>query len=460
MTLPRLGAARSGMERRDWLRLSTWGLLGAGVGPWLPALADEVAQSAERPRRHVVLLWMQGGPSQTDTFDMKVGHDNGGPFQEIETAAPGLRFSEHLPQLATHARRLAVVRSLSTKEGDHGRGTFLMRTGKPPGGPLRYPAIGSSLCKALGDDSSSLPNYVSIGATPGLNPAAFSPGFLGPRFAAAPVGQSGPETPPTDAGPEGGEGDGAPRPFPRLGVDFLSPADGVDSLQAERRLEIWRSLQDGFLSRHAAANAVAQDTVYQRAVRMMQGGAREAFALEEEPDAVRERYGRTRFGQGCLLARRLIERGVPFIEVTLGSEDVGWDTHQDNFNQVRTLSQQLDAGWGSLMTELDERGLLDSTTLLWLGEFGRTPKINDNQGRDHFPQAWSCVFAGGGIQGGQAFGATNSTGEEVVDQPVDVGNVLATLCRAAGVDPHHENITPIGRPVKIVEADPIESLLS
>jgi len=174
---------------------------------------------------------------------------------------------------------------------------------------------------------------------------------------------------------------------------------------------------------------------------------------------VRSKYGPGQFGQGCLLARRLVERGVPFVEVALGDSGA-WDTHQDNFTQVRTLSEQLDAGWATLMTELQERGLLDSTTILWMGEFGRTPTINANAGRDHFPAAWSCVFGGGGIQGGQAYGRTSADGTVVEENKVDIGDILATLCAALGVAPDEENITPAARPVKIAEGSPIRDILA
>jgi len=196
-------------------------------------------------------------------------------------------------------------------------------------------------------------------------------------------------------------------------------------------------------------------------VRMMDSEAAKAFDLSEESKEVREAYGRGRFGQGCLMARRLIERGVPFVEVSLGSFDggVGWDTHADNFNVVQNLSKELDAGWGTLMTELSDRGLLDSTTILWMGEFGRTPKINQSTGRDHFPDAWSCVLAGGGIRGGQAHGRTSADGLTVEEGKVGVGDVLATLTKALGVDPATTNESEIGRPIKIAEGTPIEALL-
>ena len=188
-----------------------------------------------------------------------------------------------------------------------------------------------------------------------------------------------------------------------------------------------------------------------------------AFDLSEEPDQVREAYGRGRFGQGCLMARRLIECGVSFVEVSLGSfggNAIGWDTHTNNFPAVRGLSEQLDAGWATLMSELAERGLLESTTIIWMGEFGRTPRINQNAGRDHFPQAWTCALAGGGIQGGQAYGKTSADGTTVEENQVGVGDVLATLCTALGVDPEEENISGMGRPIMIADGTPIRDIVS
>lgn len=450
----RSAPSSSRFSRRDWLQFSGLSLLGASLSGWFPAFAEQAASDTQR-RRHCILLWMTGGPSQTDTFDMKPGHANGGEFQEVATNTPGVRFSEHLPKIAQHADQLAIVRSLSTKEGDHGRGAFTIRTGQQPGGPLRYPTIGSLISKELGDPRASLPNYVSISPYTAFNPAAFSPGFLGPRYAAATVGETsslGPQQP-VQATAES---------YARLGVDHLLLPEGVTREQARSRLELWNSLQTNFLAARRAPTAIAQDTVYRRALTMMESDAASAFDLSQEKDEVRAAYGRGRFGQGCLMARRLIERGVPFVEVSLGFEagSLGWDTHLNNFAAVRSLSAQLDAGWGTLMTELRERGLLESTTILWIGEFGRTPKINDNAGRDHFPNAWTCVFAGGGIKGGQIYGATSESGEEVTENKVGIENVLATLCRAVGVDPNRENVSNEGRPVRIVEGQPIDAIVA
>jgi hypothetical protein len=433
------------------LSLSSWGLLGASGSSWFPLLADELAADPKR-RRHCVLLWMTGGPTQTDTFDMKPGHVNGGQFQEVATKAPGLRFSEHLPRLGEMADRLAVVRSLSTKEGDHGRGTYVVRTGQKPLGPIQYPTIGSSLSKALSREDDAVPHYVSISPYRQFNQAAFSPGFLGPRYAALTVGA-------TDGGlseqPQASGG------YAELKVDDLSPA--VAREQFGGRVDLWRSFESRFVASHKGPSPAAHQTVYERALKLMDSSAARAFDLAEEPAAIRDAYGRGRFGQGCLLARRLIEAGVSFVEVTLGSltgNTFGWDTHQNNFAAVKSLSAELDAGWGMLMRELAERGLLDLTTILWIGEFGRTPAINMQGGRDHFPAAWSCVFGGGGIKGGQAYGKTSAGGEEVVEGKVDVPDILATLAAAVGVDPEEKNVSEQGRPIKIADGQPIREILA
>lgn len=431
--------------RRDFLRVGIGGMLGISSSGWLPALAEQIARSGTRPRQ-CVLLWMSGGPSQTDTFDMKPGHANGGEFKEVQTIVPGLGISEHLPKLSRMTDEMAIVRGLSTREGDHQRGTYLMRTGQRPGSPVRFPCIGSSLAKEL-DERSSLPPYFSINPAAQIDPQAFGPGFLGPKYAAATVG-----------GGAGGS-DSSGGTYAELRVDNLELPEHVTSAQIQARLALWQQLQHDFLAARPSPAVSAQDTVYRRAMDLMQSDEVEAFDLSRESDDVRQAYGTGRFGQGCLLARRLIERGVPIVEVTLG-EGLGWDTHQNNFASVRNLSNELDQGWSTLVTELKSRGLLETTTILWMGEFGRTPRINEMAGRDHFPNAWTCVFAGGGIAGGQAYGATSPDGTEVVDDKVHQGDVLATLCAALGVDAEAENTSPMGRPHKIAEGTPIRQILA
>lgn len=442
------------LSRRDLLRTSAMGLLGTGLSSvsWMPGLAESLANSKQQ-KRHCVLLWMAGGPSQTDTFDMKPGHANGGEFKEIPTNVAGLRFSEHLPKLAKMADQLGVVRSLSTKEGDHGRGTYLMRTGHQPGGPIQYPTLGSLISKQLGTGGAELPNFISVAPYRVFNRGAFQPGFLGPQYSALTVGAT------NSFQPQPAQNAG----YAPLGVDDLKAAAGITAEQVDSRLGLLRGLQEGFVSKHLTEAPLAHKTVYERAVRMMKSEAAKAFDLSEETANTRDAYGKTRFGQGCLMARRLIERGVPFVEVTLAERVTGafgWDTHRENFKGVKGLSEILDAGWSSLMSDLKQRGLLESTTIIWMGEFGRTPKINRGGGRDHYPKAWSAVLAGGGIKGGQAIGNTGKDGLEVTDEKVDVGDLLATLCKAIKIDPKTQNISEMGRPIRIAEGKAIEKLLS
>jgi hypothetical protein len=439
------------LERRDMLRQLGMGigLVGTSCASWAPALAAKLAESPGS-KRHCILLWMSGGPSQTDTFDMKPGHANGGEFKEVATKAPGLRFSEHLPKLGEHADRLAVIRSLSTKEGDHVRGTHLVRTGHPPMGGVEYPSICCSIAKELEVASNPLPSYVSVAPPQQLSPAAFGPGFLGPKYAAAVVaGGAGGPKPPGEKKPDS--------PLADLKLENIEAP--VAASQQSRRMELWNAMQRNFLAANKGQAFDVHHGTYQKAVEMMRPEVRAAFNLADEPDEVRSRYGTGLFGQGCLLARRLVERGVPFVEVALG-DGLGWDTHQDNFNLVKELSAQLDAGWGTLMSELKERGLLDSTTIVWMGEFGRTPNINNNTGRDHFPTAWSCVLGGGGIKGGQAYGKTSADGMKVEENTVGIGDVLATVCSAVGVPPDTENVTAGDRPIKIAEGNAISDILA
>ncbi len=440
------------LTRRELLRWSWAGLVGASALPSLAALAGE-SETVTPRKRACILLWMNGGPSQMDTFDLKPGHENGGSFKEIATSVPGLRISEHLPKLAAAAEHLALVRSMSTKEGDHGRATYLLRNGYLPQPPVRYPTLGSLVAKQLGNPVAELPNFVSISPLRNFNPAAFSPGFLGSQYAPLLVGESRPAAGQDQATDRGDD----------LTVADLSTPREVTSETVGARLGLLGSLNGRFVSTHSGPPALGHQTAYDKAVRLMRSSAAKAFDLDDEPADVRDAYGRTRFGQGCLLARRLVERGVPFVEVTLGGLDgIGWDTHANNFDGVKQLSGTLDPAWATLMGELKARGLLDLTLIVWMGEFGRTPKINNNTGRDHYPNAWSTVLAGGGIRGGAVVGRTSKDGMTVEDRPVSVPDLLATVFRALGIDPTAQNISNVGRPIRLVDpaAKPIEELLA
>jgi uncharacterized protein (DUF1501 family) len=391
-----------------------------------------------------------------DTFDLKPGHANGGPIKEIQTRAPGLKISQHLPKLAEFGDRLAVIRSMSTKEADHGRASYLMRTGYLPQGAIQYPALGALVAKENGAKDAPLPSFVSIGPYRFFNPAAYGPGFLGPAYAPLVVADGG----------QVFQQRGQASYDAALKVQDIDLAAGVDQAHANTRLDLLQEMQKEFAARHPGAATASHVTAYERAVRLMRSEASKAFSLEDEPAAVRDAYGRSLFGQGCLVARRLIERGVPFVEVTLaginGQQAFGWDTHAQNFDNVRRLCEVLDPAWATLMKDLKERGLLDSTLIVWMGEFGRTPKINQNQGRDHWANSWSVALAGGGIKGGQAYGKTSADGTTVEENPTSVGDLMATICLALGIDPTRQNQSNIGRPIRIAdrEAKPIKEILS
>jgi hypothetical protein len=389
---------------------------------------------------------MNGGPATIDLWDLKPGHDNGGPYREINTTAPGLRVGEHLPQTAMWGHRLAVLRSMSTKEGEHQRATYLMRTGSLPQGAIQYPSIGALLSKELGDPTAELPNFVSVAPQRFFNVDAYGPGFLGPQYAPLVIGDSG------FGGEPAGQVDGL------LKVKNLNRPGDVSADQAAARLEMLRLMQEEYASTNPGTVTASHGSAYDRATRLMRSDSAKAFDLTGEKDPVRDRYGRTLFGQGCLLARRLVERGVPFVEISLGN----WDTHQNNFDQVKTLCGNLDKAWSALMSDLKDRGLLETTLIIWMGEFGRTPRINNQRGRDHYPNAWSAVLAGGGIRGGQAVGKTSKDGTTVTDRPVGTLDFLATACLALGIDYDKQNISNVGRPIRIVDrsAKPVTEVVA
>jgi hypothetical protein len=432
------------------MRLAAVGALGASASGWIEAMAASAATDPGR-RKSCILLWMTGGPSQIDTFDPKPGHANGGPFKPIQTVVPGMLLGPYLPKLARQADDLVLVRSMSSKEGDHGRATYYLRTGYLPQGPIRYPTLGSLVANEFEDSSAELPGFVSISPFRAFNAAAFSAGFLGPKCAPLIVGER-----------PLGNGQAAQA---SLRVEDLDAPRTIGRARADDRLELMHTLGKDFLATRPGPASLSHQGAYLRAVKMMRSSAAKAFDLDEEPAHMRDAYGRIPFGQGCLLARRLVERGVPFIEVSLSSVDgensFGWDTHQGNFDAVAKLSTVLDAGWGTLMADLRSRGLLDHTLIVWMGEFGRTPTINDNAGRDHFPNAWSTVLAGGGIKGGQIIGDTGADGEQVKDRPVAVPDLLATVMNALGIDPSKQNLVDNGRPIRIVDpkANPIKGVI-
>jgi hypothetical protein len=449
------------LHRRDLLKMSAVGAVGYSTSGWLEALAR---QSAVKRRRHksCILLWMSGGPSQIDTFDPKPGHANGGPFDVTDTTVPGIHISEHLPGLAAQMRDIAIIRSMSTQEMDHGRASHLLRTGYLPQGALQFPTLGSLVSKELGASDNPLPNFISIAPYRIFNQAAYASGFLGPQHAPliiADAGQAG-----VQPGPNGDYEQA-------LRVRDLTPPSGMGRAQVEARIDLLDGLDRDFVGPRPGAATDSHRSAVDRAARLMLTPAGRAFDLEQESSRLRDLYGRNLFGQGCLMARRLVERGVPFVEVSLGTFGIGnqqapanaaWDTHGDTFNIVRRLSEMLDAGWSALMIDLRDRGLLDSTLIVWMGEFGRTPMINPNNGREHYTAAFSAVLAGGGIRGGQVIGATSPDGSVVqANRPTSVPDLMATVVRALGIDPVRQNLSNVGRPIRIVDGagQPIQAIL-
>jgi hypothetical protein len=380
---------------------------------------------------------MNGGPSTIDLWDLKPGHTNGGPFKEIETAAPGVRISEHLPKIAKHMKDLAIIRSMSTREADHGRAAYYLHTGQLPQGPVAYPTLGALVAKELDYEQLPLPPFVSINSQAGVGGnSGFGPGFLGARYAPLAIGAFRNDNNPDEA----------------LRVQDIVPPTGVSTEEAASRLKLLQEVQTDFAATRTGTPINSHRVAYQRAAQLMQGETRKAFDLTQEKPASRDRYGRNLFGQGCLLARRLVERGVPFVEVNLSNANGrNWDSHGDNFNQVRGLCEVLDPAWATLMADLKERGLLETTTILWMGEFGRTPRINGQNGRDHWATSWAVTLGGGGVRGGQIIGKTSADGMAVEERPVSASDLIATVCVALGLDPAKENRTPEGRPIRLAD---------
>ena len=428
-------------SRRRFLARSL-GVSLAASARWLPSLATAIDQSETAPKS-VILLWMSGGPSQLDTLDPKPGHENGGEFSAISTAVPGIQLCEHLPTVASQMDKLAVIRSMTAKEGDHGRATHMAHTGRLPRGPIRYPTFGSLMSAGLPPRPSDLPAFVSIAPNRFLAPEAFAPGFLGPTHGSLIVGDTNIARPVADQ--------------TNLEVRDIAPPEGISGPRSARRLELLETMQSEFSADRPDAILEGYRSAHEKAVRLMNSGAAAAFETDDEPDALRDAYGRNLFGESCLVARRLVERGVKCVEVSLNGVDgnggIGWDTHAQNFAGVEGLCGVLDPAWGTLLRDLSDRGMLESTLVLWMGEFGRTPQINDTAGRDHFPLAFSAAAAGAGIRGGQVIGATSEDGMAVADRPVRVPDLLATACRAVGLDPADTNMSNVGRPIPLLESD-------
>ena len=424
------------LQRRSFLQLAAGSVMGALLARALsPSLARADGDEAARlpPARVAakakacIVLWLNGGPSHVDTFDPKPGRPTGGPFKAIATRAPGMLLSEHLPMLADRADRIAVIRNMTSREGNHERAQYLLRTGYSPSGTVDYPSLGGWASSRLGDPKDDLPAFVSVGG------ASIGAGFLGVQNGPFVIQKAG----------------GVPA--------NIGYAPGVDDARFARRTAGLEMLESSFEDETRGEMVDGRRAVYSKAVRMMHSARIQAFDVSREPAAVITAYGDSDFGRGCLLARRLIESGVKFVEVVLD----GWDTHKDNFERTKKLMGVLDPAMSTLLRELEERGLLSTTLVSCMGEFGRTPRINENDGRDHHPQAWSAVLAGGGVRGGVVHGQTDDDGEKVKGATETVPDLVATLASQLGMDPDESQVTPIGRPISLTDhGAPIRAILS
>jgi hypothetical protein len=440
-------ANEMGMDRRHFLKHVAGYSALALPGLQFVRTIQANAQELRRRNKSVIVLWMGGGPASIDIWDLKPGRPTGGEFREINTSVPGIRISEHMPRVAQQMRNLVIIRSLTTTEGDHARGRTLMHTSYTPNPAVAFPSLGSvaahEIPKLSGYHDISLPNYIAVGGN------ADGPGFLGMNY--APFSVQNPGQPPENI-----------RPPQSLG------AAGDAEERVRRRQRLFYTFEDEFTRTRVphmlgkdrakfADASKAHNEIYQKGFSLIASKEGKVFDLKGESPALVASYGNNNFGRSALMARRLVEAGVSAVEINLG----GWDTHQQTFQaHAQRLQPTLDNAMGTLVRDLVDRGMWQNTVLVWMGEFGRTPRINQNNGRDHWARCWSIVVGGGAIRGGQVYGSTDEDGLNVATNPVRVGDVFATLYRGLGIDPTTQIRDPIGRPFAIAAGNgrPIEQL--
>ena len=404
------------LSRRNLLKLAS-SLVPAASSGWFHQLAAQ-ADNTDQPHADLscILLWMNGGPSQQHTFDPKPS----GAYKSIATSVPGIRVCDCLPRVAQTMQDFAVLRSMSTDEIEHERACFLLQTSYQQVGGAEYPPLGSVVAAEVGRQDAFLPNYVAIDAgRDGRYIGTYRPGpaYLGPRH--APLIVDDPDT----------------------GVANLNPITAPSQL--DQRAALLAKAERAFGQRLRSSAAVAHRTAFQQALRLMKSSQIRAFDLDSEPNSVRNAYGHSRFGRACLLARRLVEVGVSFVEV----RHEGWDDHSGATPLVRGRCEYIDPAMAALVEDLKRRGRLENTLVIWMGEFGRAP----GDGKNHWPNAWTAVLAGAGINTGQTIGATDKQGGEVIDRPISEIDFMATVCHALQIDPSKEYITSSGRPVTLVD---------
>jgi hypothetical protein len=378
----------------------------------LPLFAQEKAAKAKR----CVMIWLMGAPSQIDTLDPKPGTETGGPFGDMETAAKGIRISENLPLLARQMKHMSLIRSVNSKDPNHDTAQYMLHTAYRKAADVEHPHVGSVVANELGETTPDLPMAVVLGAAPPVGG-----GYLPP--------------------------DRAPIVFDKIAApaeDVLaSPNNPRERL--ERRWELLKRAEDRFAKEHDDRKVEERRRAYDKAYQVLTSDRVKAFDVKREPDEMRRLYGDTDFGNAVLMSRRLLEAGTRFVEVMYGD----WDTHNDNHNRVKKLCGEVDRPVAALLEDLSKKKMLDETLVVWMGEFGRTPRINAANGRDHWT-TWTVGLAGGGIQGGRAVGETDELGLSIQSRPVGVNDLYATIYSCFGIDTEKKLVT-VPRPMKILE---------
>jgi hypothetical protein len=407
-------ATPSGMSRRHFLSH----LAGASALT-IPALTlghslRTHAAQLKKNHKSAILLWMSGGPSTIDIWDLKPGASTGGPFKQISTAGD-VQICEHMPMTAKVMDKLSIIRSMSTSEADHNRGRYYMHTGYKPVLNIEHPSYGSVMSHELIDQRPELqiPPFVSVGG------GSVGPGFLGMAWAPFVVNSNG---------------------------QVRNLDMGIDDARLYQRMKALQLLETSFISQNRGSAAEEHAKVLDKTLNLMTSSQMDAFKVNKEPKEVMDRYGTDGFARGCLMARRLVEAGVPFVEVDYG----GWDNHQNIFTTLQnTKLPVIDKAISALVEDLNQRGLLQDTAIIWMGEFSRTPRINGNTGRDHWARAWSVVVGGAGMKTGIAVGKTNEDGTTVETEPYTSQDVMATVCKALGISLETTFTSKSGRPMKI-----------
>lgn len=434
MNLRSLSFARDGFCRRAFVQGAAAAFLGLRASSSLRA-ADLLQDPVTGPpvlghatARHVIYLFMRGGMSQLDTFDPKPGAPTQGPVEAIATRADGIQLSQHFPYLARQMDKACLVRSLSSTQGAHAQAQYLMRTSYDLRGTIQHPSLGAWAHRLGGRLNRTLPGHVIVGGT-----NMTSGGFFPPQFQALPIGDA------------------------TKGLQNSKLPQGIDEARFQSRLDRLAEANKAFEERHRGRDVRAYSNMYEDAVRLMRSSDLAAFDTEQEPESIRAAYGDGAFGRGCLLARRLVEHGVRYVEVMSD----GWDTHADNFDRLGDLTPAIDQGLAALLADLDGRGLLQKTMVVLVSEFGRTPDIDQDQGRNHYPQAFTALLAGGGVRGGWRYGATDPEGRQVVTEPTSIQDLNATIAYACGLPVDHVLHSPSGRPFKVADKGlPVTSLFA